>query len=53
MHRKDMSYSYLARTITDRLRDALALTEEHGNFSVELIFKKHLSAGFNEEPDIK
>lgn len=33
--------------------DALALMEKPGKGLVEVIFKKHVSPGFDMEPDIK
>jgi len=51
MHKKVKS-SYTARITSGWLRDVLALTEEPGKCSPELIFKKRFSIGINEEPDI-
>jgi len=51
MHKKVKS-SYPARITSGWLRDVLALKEEPGKCSPELIFNKHFSIGINEEPDI-
>jgi len=51
MHKKFKS-SYPARITSGWLRDVLALKEEPGKCSPELIFNKHLSIGVNEEPGI-